>query len=635
MSYNFKKIVVVPSSKDFINIILSKTQRKTPTVIHKGYKISRIRQFYMRKVRFTQQNFHDKLQLILTDFPKLEDIHPFYADLMNVLYDKDHYKLALGQINMCMHMIGNVSRDYVRLMKYGDSLYRCKQLKKAALGRMATIMKRQNQSLQYLEQVRQHLSRLPSIDPNTRTILICGFPNVGKSSFINKITRADVEVQPYAFTTKSLFVGHMDYKYLRWQVVDTPGILDHPLEDRNTIEMQAITALAHLRAAVLYVMDPSEQCGHTLEQQVALFENICPLFANKPLLVVCNKSDVTTVEELSDEKKALLEPLKKNGVPVLTMSTVTEEGVMAVKQEACERLLAHRVEVKVKTRKVNDILNRLHLAEPMKRDEKERPVFIPEGVLRKRAGETARQARRKTERELELELDDDYLLDLKKHYDLPEEIKYDKIPEVWEGHNVADFVDPEILRRLEELEKEEELREQAGVYDSDEEVGSDYEEVHELATKIRSKKKVMKIDSQKRKNKTTATMPRTSRGNKRSRSVSGLRGEMSELGVDMTDVDDTHFVAVAVAQRERSQSRPRVKKARTNSEGQVVSSNKTPRDQLGVTDKQRLAMRKIGRNAQKPMARDARKGEGDRVILDMKPKHLFVGKRGVGKTDRR
>lgn len=27
-----------------------------------------------------------------------------------------------------------------------------------------------------------------------------------------------MDVQPYAFTTKSLFVGHMDYKYLRWQV---------------------------------------------------------------------------------------------------------------------------------------------------------------------------------------------------------------------------------------------------------------------------------------------------------------------------------------------------------------------------------------------------------------------------------
>ena len=82
------------------------------------------------------------------------------------------------------------------------------------------------------------------------------------------MTRADVEVEPYAFTTKSLYVGHMDYRYLRWQVVDTPGILDHPLEDRNTIEMQAITALAHLRAAVLYILDVSEQCGHSVEEQV-------------------------------------------------------------------------------------------------------------------------------------------------------------------------------------------------------------------------------------------------------------------------------------------------------------------------------------------------------------------------------
>ena len=86
--YNFKKICVVPTSKDFTDIVLSKTQRKTPTVIHKHYKISRIRSFYMRKVKFTQTNFSEKLTLILQEFPKLEDIHPFYADLMNVLYDK-------------------------------------------------------------------------------------------------------------------------------------------------------------------------------------------------------------------------------------------------------------------------------------------------------------------------------------------------------------------------------------------------------------------------------------------------------------------------------------------------------------------------------------------------------------------
>lgn len=137
-------------------------------------------------------------------------------------------------------------------------------------------MRRQKDPLAYLEQVRQHISRLPNIDPTARTLLICGYPNVGKSSFINKVTRADVDVQPYAFTTKSLFVGHLDYRYMRWQVIDTPGILDHPLEEMNTIEMQSITALAHLKSCVLYFMDLSERCGYTVEAQVrpCLFEHL-------------------------------------------------------------------------------------------------------------------------------------------------------------------------------------------------------------------------------------------------------------------------------------------------------------------------------------------------------------------------
>jgi nucleolar GTP-binding protein len=70
--YNFKKIQVVPKADEFLDIVLSKTQRKTPTVIHKNYKISRIRNFYMRKVKFTQDNFEEKLKQMLDDFPRLE-----------------------------------------------------------------------------------------------------------------------------------------------------------------------------------------------------------------------------------------------------------------------------------------------------------------------------------------------------------------------------------------------------------------------------------------------------------------------------------------------------------------------------------------------------------------------------------
>jgi nucleolar GTP-binding protein len=412
--YNFKKITVVPTAKDFIDLTLSKTQRKTPTVVHKQYQIGRIRQFYMRKVKYTQQNYHDRLTDMLTQFPKLEEVHPFYADLMNILYDKNHYKLALGQINMARHLIDNVSKDYNRLLKYSDSLYRCKCLKKAALGRMCTIIKRQAQSLQYLEQIRQHLARLPSIDPNTRTLLICGFPNVGKSSFLNKVTNADVEVQPYAFTTKSLYVGHTDYKYLRWQVVDTPGILDHALEERNTIEMQAITAMAHLRASILYIMDISEQCGYSIEEQVSLFNNIKALFANKPLILVANKVDIKRIEELPADKAKYFAEFRSQNIPIIEMSNLNEEGVMNVRNEACDRLLAHRVELKIKSTKVDDVLNRLHVAEPIKRDNTERPAFIPQSVVQKREAKMeVDKARRTLERDLELELGDEYTLDLR------------------------------------------------------------------------------------------------------------------------------------------------------------------------------------------------------------------------------
>ena len=111
----------------------------------------------MRKVKFTQDSFDEKLSAILSEFPmldvcppsypkpdlwfklrkRMQDLHPFLSSLMNVLYDKNHYKLALGQLRTARHLIDHVAKDYVRLLKFGDSLYRCKQLKKAALGRCA------------------------------------------------------------------------------------------------------------------------------------------------------------------------------------------------------------------------------------------------------------------------------------------------------------------------------------------------------------------------------------------------------------------------------------------------------------------------------------------------------------------
>jgi nucleolar GTP-binding protein len=389
IQYNFKQIPVVPNSTDLINIILSKTQRKTPTVVHPGYKIQRIRKFYMRKVKFTFTSIEEKIDAIVQNYPKLDDIHPFYADLINILYDKDHYKMALGYLNTAKNICEKISNDYVKLLKYGDSLYRCKQLKIAALGRMATTLKKLNSSLNYLEEVRKHLGRLPSIDPNSRTLILTGFPNVGKSSFMNKITYAGSEVQPYPFTTQSLYAGHTYYKNIKWQVIDTPGVLDRPLEERNTIEMQAITAMAHLEACILYFIDISENCGYTIAEQIKLFSSIKPLFKNKPLVIILNKTDIKPFKDVDQKDREILENIaKEHNTYMIQMSNHTGDGVGDVKSAACDILLEYRM-VKNKSAK-QDVtgLDKIYVAQPTQiRNNRVRKPNIPDSILIERERE--------------------------------------------------------------------------------------------------------------------------------------------------------------------------------------------------------------------------------------------------------
>ncbi|CEJ03929.1 Putative Nucleolar GTP-binding protein 1 [Rhizopus microsporus] len=636
--YNFKKIEPVPTASDFIDIILSKTQRKTPTVIHKNYNIGRIRQFYMRKVKFTQENFEEKFKHILEEFPKLEDIHPFYADLMNVLYDKDHYKLALGQINTARHLIDQVAKDYVRLLKFGDSLYRCKQLKKAALGRMATVMKRQKDSLAYLEQVRQHLSRLPSIDPNTRTLLICGYPNVGKSSFINKITRADVDVQPYAFTTKSLFVGHMDYKYMRWQVIDTPGILDHPLEERNTIEMQSITAMAHLRSCIMYFMDLSEQCGYSVEDQVKLFHNIKPLFANKPIVLVINKIDQMKPEDLPEEQRKWIEDIaNEENATVLTMSCYNEEGVMNVRNISCDKLLAARVEMKMKSNKMNDVINKIHLAIPQQRDNIARLPNIPAEVTSRAKYDPNDPNRRQLEKDLEVENGGAgvYNVDLKKKYLLKEDDwKYDVIPEFLDGHNVADFIDPEIEEKLEALEREEERLEQEGFYQSDDDMLDDDEEAYKAAADaIREKKKLIVQAHRAAHGRNRPVLPKPTAA--KFSTVGEMNEKLAQMGIDSADATERVREAAAHRKRTREEALPDEAVKEATADERAESENLALSQQGFRNVKQKMEADKQKKNSQKQNNKMGKRGESDRSIQTKMPKHLFSGKLSAGTRDRR
>ncbi|RCK58194.1 Nucleolar GTP-binding protein 1 [Candida viswanathii] len=641
MQLSWKDIPPVPTSNDMLDIVLNRTQRKTPTVIRPGFKITRIRAFYMRKVKFTAEGFTEKFTDLLLGFPNINDVHPFHRDLMDTLYEKNHYKVSLAAVSKAKTLIEQVSRDYNRLLKFGQSLYQCKQLKRAALGRMATIVKKLKDPLVYLEQVRQHLGRLPSIDPNTRTLLICGYPNVGKSSFLRCITKADVEVQPYAFTTKSLYVGHFDYKYLRFQAIDTPGILDRPTEEMNNIEMQSIYAIAHLRSCVLYFMDLSEQCGFSIEAQVKLFHSIKPLFANKSVMVVMNKSDIVKAEDLSEEKQELLKTLTTvPGVEIMDASCHEEENVMQVRNHACEKLLTARIEQKLKgTARVNNVLNKIHVAKPHQRDDVERLPHIPDAVKSLAKYDVNDPNRRKLARDIEAEnggagvfninLKDQYLLE-------DEDWKNDVMPEVLDGKNVYDYLDPDIAAKLQALEEEEERLEQEGFYDSDSDIeDEETADIREKAEWIRNKQKTMIIEGRNRKSlKNKAIMPR----DQIKKSYSDMEEHMYNIGHDTDKLRST-------LGKDRSSGKA-ISGVDVLRKNQGIKASKLAKKKFAATQSDRLndgvndgALRSQAERLAKMQRRErnrmARQGEGDRHSTAALPKHLFSGKRGIGSTDRR
>ena len=680
IQYNFKSIPIIPKVSDLIDSILSKTQSKTPTVTHPGYKITRIRKFYMRKVRFTEDSITEKLDSITKNFPKLDDIHPFYADMINILYDKDHYKLALGTVNTAKNICQKIASDYVKLLKYGDSLYRCKQLKVAALGRMMTTLKKLGASFNYLEEVRKHLSRFPSIDPTERTLILAGFPNVGKSSFMNKITYADSEVQAYHFTTQSLFVGHTYYKNIRWQVIDTPGILDRALEQRNIIEMQTITALAHLDACILYFVDVSENCGYSIAQQVSLFDSIRPLFKNKPLVIIANKTDLRKYNELPEKDRKLIEEVaKEHQTYLIQMSNTTGNGVFDVKSKACDILLKYR-EVKNSGAKTKDItgLDKIYIAKPTQiRDNRKRTPNIPQSFLEEKQNKLNEEKNEKFDEEKFLREDNINNLEKKiknnkfkeiieanggtgiYYFPLREEFKlenpdwkYDIWPEFMDGKNVFDFVDKDILKKVEALEKEEEEIAQRGDMglDDDENNMDDGEESSELSEDL--------IEAHEKLMKNVKTIKERHKLVKRSKLPSRLVGEsatdkfMNEVRPDLKEKAETiKLISHKMRRDQKEKMRSNLKKdAGIDEEDDKISDSDemdieeenqktvkkkkiSEKESAKVVHEKNKIVQRLQKKIQKKFDKNLQINETDRRIDSKKPKFFNTGKRGLGKTD--
>jgi small GTP-binding protein len=88
-------------------------------------------------------------------------------------------------------------------------------------------------------------------------IALVGFPSVGKSTFLSKITRTKSEVAAYAFTTLTAIPGVLEYGGAEIQILDLPGIIEGAAEGKGR-GRQVISA-AKTSDLILMILDATKK----------------------------------------------------------------------------------------------------------------------------------------------------------------------------------------------------------------------------------------------------------------------------------------------------------------------------------------------------------------------------------------
>ncbi|WP_181690992.1 GTPase [Natronomonas sp. LN261] len=240
----------------------------------------------------------DNLGNVVTSWPDFDVVDPFYYELADAtLADTDvegvdRLRQHLSEVMWASRQTDELKREYHGRIRNADK-DTARKLRKQAFARLADVTEQVEDDLIAVGEARDALKTLPDIRADEPAIVVAGYPNVGKSSFVNRMTNATNETAAYPYTTTRLSVGHLERDHVRYQLVDTPGLLDRPAEDRNAIESQAVSALTHLADAVLFVLDASGECGYPLDDQLELLDDVESTF-EVPVLVVCNKADRST-----------------------------------------------------------------------------------------------------------------------------------------------------------------------------------------------------------------------------------------------------------------------------------------------------------------------------------------------------
>lgn len=277
-------------SKELIDVAFSRAREQADKAdTPKGKELAR--------VKTASEIIKQKLENEKNSIPMVSKMGEFSKEVYSCMVDMDELRKALGHLTQTKFLIEKFSRKYLKMINRERDRRRLSQFRKSFYGRAVSVLKNIDNSLDIVFEAKKKVRELPNVKEEMKTVIFAGYPNVGKTTLLSALTESKPEIANYPFTTKGINVGYAKRGYEEIQMIDTPGLLDRKLSERNRIEMQAIHALTFLGNLAVFIIDPTKSCGYDLEEQIHLLKEIKRQLRIR-LFIVINKTDIASEEEI-------------------------------------------------------------------------------------------------------------------------------------------------------------------------------------------------------------------------------------------------------------------------------------------------------------------------------------------------
>ncbi|MFA6672711.1 MAG: GTP-binding protein, partial [Methanoculleus sp.] len=177
----FETIPTVPTADEVLDRSLRRAAAKRKLKIN----VDRANEEFVRAVA---KAIHDKLKSVVSSFPSFERLPPFYQEVAEILVSLDRLKKSLGAVTWAADQVWVIGSGYTRSMRSAEDTG---PKRRQAVARIASIVHQIEDDLIYLNEARNLLRKLPHVSEDEFTVVVAGFPNVGKSSFIRLVSTAD------------------------------------------------------------------------------------------------------------------------------------------------------------------------------------------------------------------------------------------------------------------------------------------------------------------------------------------------------------------------------------------------------------------------------------------------------------